>query len=123
MRTHTSVHLLLAACVVAETIKITATSDNAFEPELSTASEGDILEFHFESGNHSVVRGEFNSINGPCAPINDNGFFSGFFSGDDDHIFRVTVNSTEPMVFYCSQVRKKMKILFSSFGNSFSSLV
>ncbi|KAK3358548.1 hypothetical protein B0T24DRAFT_489805, partial [Lasiosphaeria ovina] len=75
----------------------------AFDPELVSAAVGDILEFHFFPINHSVVMGDFNS---PCVPVKTGGFFSGFLyvaSGESPDIFRVTVNNTDPMVYYCSQ--------------------
>ncbi|KFA62514.1 hypothetical protein S40285_05585 [Stachybotrys chlorohalonatus IBT 40285] len=94
----------LALLANAETIRITATSDNRFDPETVTAEEGDTIEFHFEPRNHSVVSGDYRY---PCTPLNiGTGFFSGFYSTDDgeaDDIFRVRVNSTDPIVFYSSQ--------------------
>ncbi|KAM0426155.1 hypothetical protein ACHAPT_008499 [Fusarium lateritium] len=94
----------LACLASAETIKITATSDNKFEPEEVKAEKGDILEFHFEPKNHSVVSGDYQY---PCSPLNvGDGFFSGFVPTDDgtaDKVFRVTVNDTEPLPFYSSQ--------------------
>ncbi|KEZ43109.1 hypothetical protein SAPIO_CDS4987 [Scedosporium apiospermum] len=91
---------------LAETIKITAGENNKFDPESVTAKSGDILEFRFGPKNHSVAMGEFDSINGPCVPANEGGFFSGYFavdSGESDKVFRVTVNDTEPIVFYSTQ--------------------
>ncbi|SPO04394.1 uncharacterized protein DNG_07079 [Cephalotrichum gorgonifer] len=97
-----------AVPALADTIKITV-SDDSFDPETATAEKGDILEFHFGAGNHSVAAGEFDSINGPCVPSNEGGFFSGYFdvnSGESDEVFRVTVNDTEPIVFYSTQGRE-----------------
>lgn len=66
----------LACLASAETIKITATSSNTFDPSSVTASHGDILEFHFEPKNHSVVSGLYAF---PCTPMQlGTGFFSGF---------------------------------------------
>ena len=65
-----------------ETIKITAGENNKFDPESVTAKSGDILEFRFGPKNHSVAMGEFDSINGPCVPANEGGFFSGYFAVD-----------------------------------------
>lgn len=96
--------LFLACCYLAsaKTIPIKAVG-LAFDPELVSAAVGDILEFHFFPINHSVVMGDFNS---PCVPVKTGGFFSGFLyvaSGESPDIFRVTVNNTDPMVYYCSQ--------------------
>ncbi|EHK43428.1 uncharacterized protein TrAtP1_001318 [Trichoderma atroviride] len=105
-----SVKSLLSAAALAclasgETIKITATSSNTFDPSTITASHGDILEFHFEPKNHSVVSGLYAF---PCTPMQlGTGFFSGFSfnttDGEADKVFRVTVNGTEPTPFYSSQ--------------------
>ncbi|RSL67734.1 hypothetical protein CEP54_003142 [Fusarium duplospermum] len=94
----------LACLASAETIKVTATSDNKFEPDEVKAEKGDIIEFHFEPKNHSVVAGDYRY---PCSPLDiGTGFFSGFVPTDDgtaDKVFRVTVNDTEPLPFYSSQ--------------------
>ncbi|KAL7893583.1 hypothetical protein HDV63DRAFT_408170 [Trichoderma sp. SZMC 28014] len=105
-----SIKSLLSAAAVAclasgETIKITATSSNTFDPSSVTASHGDILEFHFEPKNHSVVSGLYAF---PCTPTQlGTGFFSGFTfnttDGEADKVFRVTVNGTDPTPFYSSQ--------------------
>ena len=69
--------------VLADTIKITATSDLKFDPDEATAKQGDVLEFHFQPKNHSVAMGEFGSINGACVPANEGGFFSGYMPTSD----------------------------------------
>ncbi|KAH6607723.1 hypothetical protein Trco_004036 [Trichoderma cornu-damae] len=94
------------ACLAsAETIKITATSSDSFDPSTVKASDGDVLEFHFEPRNHSVVAGDYAY---PCSPLDlGTGFFSGFSfdttSGEADKVFRVVVNGTDPIPFYSSQ--------------------
>jgi peroxisome-assembly ATPase len=71
----------LALLANAETIRITATSDNRFDPETVRAAEGDVIEFHFEPRNHSVVSGDYRY---PCSATNaGTGFFSGFFPTND----------------------------------------
>ncbi|KAJ4310358.1 hypothetical protein N0V84_011006 [Fusarium piperis] len=94
----------MACLASAETIKVTATSDNKFEPDEIKAEKGDIIEFHFEPKNHSVVAGDYRY---PCSPLDiGTGFFSGFVPTEDgtaDQVFRVTVNDTEPLPFYSSQ--------------------
>lgn len=65
------------AAANAKVVKITAKSDDKFDPDSTTASAGDILEFHFEASNHSVVAGDYQY---PCSPLQiGTGFFSGFF--------------------------------------------
>lgn len=64
----------------AKTIKITATSDNFFNPESVTAEKDDVLEFHFQGKNHSVVAGDYQY---PCSPMQlGTGFYSGFIAAD-----------------------------------------
>lgn len=68
----------LAYLANATTIKITATSDNTFDPSTIKAADGDVLEFIFEPKNHSVVAGDYRY---PCSPLElGTGFFSGFFA-------------------------------------------
>lgn len=70
----------LAYLASAKTIKITATSDNKFDPEEIETEKGDVLEFHFEPKNHSVVAGDYRY---PCSPLElGTGFFSGFLPTD-----------------------------------------
>ncbi|KAL7915806.1 hypothetical protein GGI35DRAFT_430711 [Trichoderma velutinum] len=94
----------LAYLANATTIKITATSDNTFDPSTIKAADGDILEFIFEPKNHSVVAGDYRY---PCSPMElGTGFFSGFFatsSGENDKVFRVEINGTDTIPFYSSQ--------------------
>lgn len=62
----------------AKTLKITA-KDNTFNPDSTTADKGDVLEFHFEGSEHSVVAGDYQY---PCSPLQiDTGFFSGLVDG------------------------------------------
>ncbi|KAM0283104.1 hypothetical protein ACHAQH_002707 [Verticillium albo-atrum] len=94
----------LAAQVVAKTIEINVASiPLTFLPDQVAADVGDVLEFHFYPQNHSVVAGDYDS---PCTPLDHGGFFSGFVpvaSGESEAVFKVTVNHTNPMFFYCSQ--------------------
>ncbi|KAL7792564.1 hypothetical protein V8C37DRAFT_379893 [Trichoderma ceciliae] len=96
--------LALASHASAETIRIDVGENGfTFTPDSVTANVSDILEFHFHPQNHSVVMGDFEN---PCAPAKTGGFFSGFMpvtSGEGPEVFQVTVNSTDPIFFYCSQ--------------------
>lgn len=100
----TAAVLALASQGSAETIKIDVGANGlAFTPDSVTAKVNDILEFHFHPINHSVVLGDFAN---PCQPAKSGAFFSGFMpvsSGEANEVFQVTVNSTDPMFFYCSQ--------------------
>ncbi|PSR77107.1 hypothetical protein BD289DRAFT_347284, partial [Coniella lustricola] len=94
--------VLSARLAAAATIVINA-GDVYFDPPSVNASVGDILEFHFLPHNHSVVMGDLTS---PCQPATSGGFYSGFLTaldGENAQVFQVTVNDTNPMVYYCSQ--------------------
>jgi len=94
----------LAVRVGAKTIAVNVGQNGlAYSPNSISASVGDVLQFTFFPTNHSVVMGDFGN---PCAPAATGGFFSGFMpvgSGEGAQIFSVTVNSTDPIVFYCAQ--------------------
>jgi hypothetical protein len=47
-----------------------------FSPNTVQVAQGDVLEFRFWAKNHSVVQGTWGKA---CAPIDQGGFFSGFF--------------------------------------------
>ncbi|KAK3687432.1 extracellular serine-rich protein [Podospora appendiculata] len=76
----------------------------SFVPNNITAAVGDVLEFHFWAKNHSVVQGLWSE---GCQPATHGGFFSGFFPTAagvaNPKVFRVTINDTDPLVFYCAQ--------------------
>ncbi|KAK2020745.1 hypothetical protein LX32DRAFT_294603 [Colletotrichum zoysiae] len=81
-----------------------------FSPKvIANASIGDVLEFHFFPGGHSVARAEFEF---PCIPYeytgtNKKGFFSGtkhpqVVSYNELNFYRVRINDTSPLFFYCA---------------------
>ncbi|KAJ9157845.1 hypothetical protein NKR23_g651 [Pleurostoma richardsiae] len=80
-----------------------------FSPnEITNASVGDWIEWRFYPTGHSVVRGGFKN---PCIPYERTGpNLVGFWSGFEDvqtvsnnpPVFRVRINDTEPIFFYCS---------------------
>lgn len=47
----------------------------SFDPDTITAAPGDMVEFHFYPGNHSVAQASFDN---PCHPMSSSSFFSGF---------------------------------------------
>ncbi len=69
-----------------------------FTPDTLTAVKGDIIEFTFVAG-HSVERSTFSD---PCNPVSTGAIYSGFPSASN--MFTVTVNDTNPMWLYCSQI-------------------
>ncbi|KAL2887701.1 Extracellular serine-rich protein [Ceratocystis lukuohia] len=79
---------------------IDVNNDGFFPPDLE-AEAGDILEFHFEPGTHSVIQASFDS---PCKFANG-GFASGIMvtqTNEEENrlILRVAVSNDEPIWFY-----------------------
>jgi len=77
-------------------------------PNNITASVGDIVQFHFVGGNHTVTQSAFDS---PCVPLsqtsNSTGIFSGFMpvpaNSTTVPTFSIEVATLGPQWFYCSQ--------------------
>ncbi|OAL38934.1 hypothetical protein AYO20_01685 [Fonsecaea nubica] len=68
-----------------------------FTPDTVTAAKGDWVEFTFGEG-HSVAQSSFDA---PCVPISGGaGVYSGF--PNDGDVWRIQVNSTDPLWLYCS---------------------
>lgn len=79
---------LLASQASAKTVRIEVGSSGAsFSPNSVTASVGDILEYHFAGGKHSVVRGDFSK---GCSPTSNGGFYSGFQKSVSDNQFAIS---------------------------------
>ncbi|TGO91609.1 hypothetical protein BPOR_0023g00340 [Botrytis porri] len=75
-----------------------------YDPKDLTADVGDIIEFRFYPLNHSVARAEYKQ---PCIPYEDTeagkiGFWSGFEPTSIPPTFKLLINDTEPIFFYCS---------------------
>lgn len=82
-----------------------------FSPEKVVAEAGDMIQFQFIGGNHTVTQSTFAA---PCTPISMSntgvqGFHSGFQPADASSAqgmtstFSVLVNDTKPMWAYCAQ--------------------
>ncbi|CAK7268177.1 hypothetical protein SEPCBS57363_002962 [Sporothrix epigloea] len=76
----------------------------SFTPNTVEAAVGDHLEFSFYPRNHSVTLGTWDHA---CVPVPADGFFSGFLV-----TFRVTVDTSDPLVFYCSADRNCQEGMF-----------
>ncbi|KAK0620826.1 hypothetical protein B0T14DRAFT_538097 [Immersiella caudata] len=91
-----------ATLATAAKIQIAVGKDGlVFTPNSVTAAKGDIIEYQFFPPTHSVIMGDFNN---PCMPAATGGFFSGGFttsSGQNSNVFQVTINTTDPIFFYC----------------------
>ena len=75
-----------------------------FSPDTITAKVGDVVNFHFYPGDHSVTQSTFEA---PCKPSGANAIFSGFInsnSGEAKTMFSMPVNTTDPIWLYCAQV-------------------
>ncbi|KAI9705167.1 MAG: hypothetical protein M1820_005314 [Bogoriella megaspora] len=75
-----------------------------FSPNNVQASAGDVVQFQFMPGNHSVAEADFNS---PCVPIaqvqtTTQGWWSGFMptQANREPVFSVMVMDTNPVYFY-----------------------
>ncbi|KAM5345332.1 hypothetical protein ACJ41O_011194 [Fusarium nematophilum] len=82
-------------------------SEHKFTPANVTAEVGDVIEWRFYPSGHWVIRGDFDN---PCIPYeyvdtDRRGFSSGAQKvqaiTDDGPRFRVRVNNTDPIFFYC----------------------
>ncbi|KAI2779167.1 hypothetical protein F4815DRAFT_195571 [Daldinia loculata] len=81
-----------------------------FSPENLKADVGDMIQFQFRGGNHSVVQSNFDN---PCTPISDHTNQTGIFSGYQPvaaskavgmiPTYTVKVSAKTPLWFYCSQ--------------------
>ncbi|KAK0723413.1 hypothetical protein B0T26DRAFT_599950, partial [Lasiosphaeria miniovina] len=94
----------LAASASAATVRIDVGQNGfTFSPSSVTASKGDTLEYHFHQPAHSVASSDFG---GPCTPSKSGGFYSGVMTtsgaAENANVFRVVVNSTDPIFFYCT---------------------
>ncbi|KAI1107391.1 hypothetical protein F4804DRAFT_198684 [Jackrogersella minutella] len=84
----------------------------AFSPDNLSADVGDMVQFQFRGGNHSVVQAAFDT---PCSPINEHTNTTGIFSGYQPvaasqamgmiPTYSVMVAAKTPMWFYCSQAK------------------
>ncbi|EDN91406.1 hypothetical protein SS1G_00809 [Sclerotinia sclerotiorum 1980 UF-70] len=86
-------------------------------PDKISAQVGDIIQFQFAGGNHTVTQSTFDA---PCVPIsqstNNTGVFSGFMnvaaslnSTGMVPVFSMPVKVATPMWFYCSQAKHCQK--------------
>jgi plastocyanin len=111
--------LLLAAAAGAQKMHVVSVSGagNTFSPDSIKAAAGDMVQFQFRAGNHSVVQSNFDN---PCVPIEQStagsaaaaaqkGFFSGYMdvkaSQGQDLIptYTVQIADSKPVWAYCSQ--------------------
>ncbi|KAJ8120941.1 hypothetical protein ONZ43_g2488 [Nemania bipapillata] len=102
----------LASAQVVHVVSVSSTNGSlAFFPDNLTAAAGDMIQFQFRAGNHSVVQSNFDN---PCTPIqahvaNATGMFSGYMdvaasaSTGMIPVYTMEVTDTKPIWLYCSQ--------------------
>ncbi|KHO01861.1 extracellular serine-rich protein [Metarhizium album ARSEF 1941] len=127
-----SLTTLLAAAQAAVNVHVVAVGKNPstnetalrFFPSKITAQPGDMVQFQFWAGNHSVAQSGFDH---PCVPIasvnaSKPGFYSSFQPAEAGvrtgriPVYTIVVNNTQPMWVYCSQTnhcQKKMSMVIN----------
>ncbi|KAI1293310.1 hypothetical protein F5Y03DRAFT_331271 [Xylaria venustula] len=105
----------LAGLASAQTVHVVSVSSSnnslAFYPDNLKANQGDMIQFQFLAGNHSVVQSNFDN---PCTPIqahvaNATGMFSGYMNVAASAntgmipVYTMEVTTTTPIWLYCSQ--------------------
>ncbi|WVW78671.1 hypothetical protein I302_100631 [Kwoniella bestiolae CBS 10118] len=90
---------LMASSVlgVTHTINVAPNKSLTFEPAEVKAELGDVIEFKFLAGNHTVTQSTF------AAPCTNAGFNSGQIPGNPDlpTSYSILVNDTKPIWVYC----------------------
>ncbi|OAP56081.1 hypothetical protein AYL99_09260 [Fonsecaea erecta] len=94
-----------AAVASAATIDVNVGQNGfTYSPDTVMAAVGDVVNFHFYPGEHTVTQSSFDS---PCQPVSGNAINSGVInsnSGQASTMFSMRVNSTDPIWIYCGQV-------------------
>ncbi|KAI1358814.1 Cupredoxin [Xylaria arbuscula] len=105
----------LAGMAAAQKVHVVSVSSangtKAFYPDNLSADVGDMIQFQFLAGNHSVVQSNFDN---PCIPIQAiNSSATGMFSGYMDvaasestgmiPVYTMEVKAATPVWLYCSQ--------------------
>ncbi|KAI0541334.1 Cupredoxin [Xylaria digitata] len=104
----------LASAQTVHVVSVSSQTDKtllAFTPNNIKANAGDMIQFQFLNGNHSVVQSNFDN---PCTPIqavvaNATGMFSGYMdvaaslSTGNFPTYTVEVMDEKPLWLYCSQ--------------------
>ncbi|WVQ76813.1 hypothetical protein IAR50_006487 [Cryptococcus sp. DSM 104548] len=81
------------------TVLVGQNSTKTFTPSELTAAVGDIVNFQFVGGNHTVTQSTF------ASPCTNSGFKSGFVPGNatNPSSFSISINDTTPLWMYCGQ--------------------
>lgn len=90
-------------------VKVGADKSTKFEPNKLTAEVGDMVQFQFAGGNHTVAQSTFDN---PCVPISMvdpkvTGFYSGYMptsaAADMLPTYTIMISNLTPIWIYCSQ--------------------
>lgn len=102
----------LASAQKVHVVSVSSSSkDLAFFPDNIKAAVGDMIQFQFLAGNHSVVQSNFDN---PCTPIQEHdttqeGMFSGYMDVAASAatgmipVYTMEVKGEKPLWLYCSQ--------------------
>jgi plastocyanin len=102
---------VFAQKVKVHVVKVSATTNTlTFTPNNLTAAVGEMVQFQFGVGNHTVTQSTFDA---PCVPVGDvsnvTGIYSGFMpvaaNAQRVPTYTVPITSTTPMWLYCAQGR------------------
>ncbi|POS86893.1 hypothetical protein EPUL_002420 [Erysiphe pulchra] len=97
------------AQVKVHVVKVGANAATKFEPDKITAQVGEMVQFQFAGGNHTVAQSTFDQ---PCVPISMidpkvSGFYSGYMptSAASDMIptYTIMISNLTPIWIYCAQ--------------------
>ncbi|KAJ2903393.1 hypothetical protein MKZ38_009970 [Zalerion maritima] len=106
---------LMGAVASAQTVHVVSVGSTGdapltFSPNNVDAAEGDMIQFQFRTGNHTVTQSTFDQ---PCMPIsmftNNTGIYSGFQPVEasaamgEIPTYTISIANTNPLWFYCSQ--------------------
>ncbi|RKF62078.1 putative GPI-anchored cupredoxin [Erysiphe neolycopersici] len=92
-------------------VRVGANKATTFEPNKITAQVGEMVQFQFADGNHTVAQSTFDQ---PCVPISMvdpkiSGFYSGYMptSAASDMLptYTIMISNMKPVWIYCSQGR------------------
>lgn len=102
----------LASAQTVHVVSVGSTGENplTFSPNNLQAAAGDMIQFQFRAGNHTVTQSTFDQ---PCMPIsmftNATGIYSGFQPVEASAAmgqiptYTIMVADQKPLWFYCSQ--------------------
>ena len=100
---------VIAQMRTAHVVTVGMNGELKFSPENLQANVGDVVQFQFVAGNHTVTQSNFDN---PCNPIGQFTNITGFHSGNvpvaasaDQQMaptFSIMINNTNPIWIYCA---------------------